>query len=87
MWFTGLPFHQPQDIVDTHDALWLRVAATVNDGALSLHPHKAPMLGQHPVMSTHSLSFCAYCRMQKMIIFDDQIRASFNNLLIISLIC
>lgn len=61
-----ISFHQPQDIVDTHDALRLRVTTTVNDSAPSLHPHKAPMLGQHPVMSTHSLAFCTYCRMIKL---------------------
>lgn len=43
--FKVSPFCQPQDVVDTHDTLRLRVAATVNDGALGLHPHKASMLG------------------------------------------
>lgn len=84
--FKVLSFHQPQDIVDAHDALWLRVAAAVDDSALSLYPHKTPMLGQHPVLSTHSLPFCAYCRTQKIIIFDDQTRALSYKLLNISLI-
>ena len=52
----------PEDIVDTDDALGLRVAAVVDNGALGLHPHVASMLRQHTVLTTHSLSLSAHCR-------------------------
>lgn len=51
----------PQDVVDAHDALWVRVAAVVNDGALGLHPHVTPVFGQHTVLSAHCLALSTHC--------------------------
>lgn len=52
--------HSPQDVVHTHDALGLQVARIVDDRALCLQPHVAPMLGQHPVLAAHHLALSAH---------------------------
>lgn len=55
----------PQDVVDAHDALGLGVAAVVDDGALSLHPHVAAVLGQHSVVPADRLALGAHCRKER----------------------
>lgn len=55
----------PEDVVDAHDALWLRVAAVVNDRSLGLHPHEAAGLRQHSILAAHRLTLAAHCRRKK----------------------
>lgn len=52
--------HAPQHVVHTHDALGLQVARIVDDRALCLQPHVAPMLGQHPVLAAHHLALSTH---------------------------
>lgn len=63
---TPVPRHtlptSPQHIVDTHDALWLQVAWVIDDRALRLQPHIAPVLRQHAVLATHYLALGAHWR-------------------------
>lgn len=56
-----LLLHVAQHIVDADDALRLRVAAVVDDGALSLQPHEAATLGQHAVVAADRLALTAHC--------------------------
>lgn len=51
----------PQDVVNAHDALWLRVAAVVDDCAMRLQPHITTMLGQHPIKTAHNLALSTHC--------------------------
>lgn len=53
-------FALPQHVVHAHNALGLGVATVVDDGTLGLHPHIAPILSQHPVLTAHRLAFGAH---------------------------
>lgn len=52
----------PEDVVDAHDALGLRVAAVIDDGSLSFHPDVAAVLSQHAILTAHRLTFGAHWR-------------------------
>lgn len=50
----------PENVVDAHDALWLRVLGVVNDCGLSFNPHVASFLGEHSILTGGSLALCKY---------------------------
>lgn len=58
--------HSPEDVVNAHDALRLRVAAVVDDRSLRLHPDVAAVLCQHSILTAHCLTFGAHCRYTKV---------------------
>lgn len=52
----------PEDVVDAHDALRLRVAAVINHSSLGFYPDVASVLGQHAVLTAHCLTLGTHCR-------------------------
>lgn len=51
-----------ENVVDADDAVGSGGAAVVDDGGVALHPHPAPVLGQHTVVLSGDLPFHQHCR-------------------------
>lgn len=52
----------PEDVVDAHDALRLRVATVINHSSLGFYPDVASVLSQHAVLTAHCLTLGTHCR-------------------------
>lgn len=52
----------PEDEVYAHDALWLGVAAVINNRSLGFYPDEASVLRQHTILTAHCLTLGAHCR-------------------------
>lgn len=51
-----------EDVVHADDAVRSGGAAVMDDGGVALHPHPAPVLGEHAVILSGDLTLHQHCR-------------------------